>query len=152
MPSIWHKQMTRRICRLHTFRAELGRMDYLCVFQNMVGFNTFWNHCNILFNVISQQNLQNIQESGFWGASVHVQNHVSVPSVRGKLYDLCRRPSVFCSNSTNHRVLQQLFRIFVSSMTTEFKEIQITSEPDEWSYKIEHPFTDSDPMTKLSSC
>lgn len=47
------------------------------------------------------------------------------------MFDLCRSPSVFCSNSTNHWVLQKLFRIFVSSMAAEFGEIQITSEPVE---------------------
>lgn len=46
------EQMTGRVCKLQRYQAEVRRMVYLGVLQNMVGFNTLWNHCNILFYVI----------------------------------------------------------------------------------------------------
>lgn len=50
------------------------------------------------------------------------------------MFYLCGSPSVFCSDSANHGVFQQLLRICVSSMTAEIGEIKITSEPGERSY------------------
>lgn len=53
--SLSHSQITRKNIRDdHIINAEtaLRGMDYLSVLQNMVGFDTLWNHCDVLFNVI----------------------------------------------------------------------------------------------------